>query len=364
MSRQPKFTESEVQSLKAQEAKDYCIELMQQLAAREGGPISPGEVQLQELQYELALKEAEVEDNRLREAHETRLKELELEIERERAEHARAAKRADEQRATYAQVIEQVAQSQEKLSVALDRATREHNVKTQMMQAEHQSQRDALNAEMQQLHSQRESLINEIDRLAELNSAAADVDSLRSLIEERKIATTREQKQLDEEIESMNFEKAKALKQIRREQEMEIAEIQADHRKLLLDANKETLDAMLTSLGFAKLKPEELEQLRKQASEQAALRDDEIAQIREQAIAELKRQFNVVSGDPIDVTDLFYREKALQEDNAFLQKQVQKLEAEVARMRTHIESESARVATAIEAARTNIQNNIEPGVKR
>jgi hypothetical protein len=33
-------------------------------------------------------------------------------------------------------------------------------------------------------------------------------------------------------------------------------------------------------------------------------------------------------------------------------------------MRTHIESESMRVAKAIEAARTNIQNNIEPGVKR
>lgn len=65
-----------------------------------------------------------------------------------------------------------------------------------------------------------------------------------------------------------------------------------------------------------------------------------------------------------DVTDLFYREEALQEDNQALQKHVQKLEVEIARMRTHIESESSRVAAAIEAARTNIQNSIEPGVKR
>ena len=159
----PKYSESEVQSLKAQEAKDYCIELMQLLNAREGGPISPGEVQLQELQFELELKEAEIEDNRQREAHELRLKELELEIERERAGHAQATQLADERRARYAQVIEQVAHSQEKLSVALDRATREHNVKTQIMQAEHQAQREALAAEMVQLQNQRQALVEEID---------------------------------------------------------------------------------------------------------------------------------------------------------------------------------------------------------
>jgi hypothetical protein len=33
-------------------------------------------------------------------------------------------------------------------------------------------------------------------------------------------------------------------------------------------------------------------------------------------------------------------------------------------MRSHIEEESIRLAKAIEAARTNIQNTIEPGVKR
>lgn len=360
----PKYSESEVQSLKAQEAKDYCIELMQLLNAREGGPISPGEVQLQELQFELELKEAEIEDNRQREAHELRLKELELEIERERAGHAQATQLADERRARYAQVIEQVAHSQEKLSVALDRATREHNVKTQIMQAEHQAQREALEAEMENLQIQRQALVEEIDRLADLNSAAADVESLRSLIEERKMASVREQKQLDEEIESVNFEKAKELKRIHREQDLELAELQSQHRKVLLDANLETLDAMLKTLGFAKIKPQELEQLQGQAKEYVALRDEEARQIREEAIAQFRQQFNLGSGDPIDVTDLFYREKALQEDNASLQKQVQKLEAEVARMRTHIESESSRVAAAIEAARTNIQNNIEPGVKR
>ena len=64
------------------------------------------------------------------------------------------------------------------------------------------------------------------------------------------------------------------------------------------------------------------------------------------------------------MTDLFYRERALQEENQAHELQIAKLETEIARMRAHIENESTRVAKAIEAARTNIQNNIEPGVKR
>lgn len=52
------------------------------------------------------------------------MKELELEIEREKAEFAKAQVLADERRERYAQVISQVSQSQEKLSVQLDRAMR------------------------------------------------------------------------------------------------------------------------------------------------------------------------------------------------------------------------------------------------
>lgn len=133
---------------------------------------------------------------------------------------------------------------------------------------------------------------------------------------------------------------------------------------LLLDAKTEALDAMLKNLGFAKINPVELSQLRTQASEHRELTEQEVQAIREVAVAEFKRQFNLNATEPLDVTDLFYRERALQEDNKAYQQQIQKLETEIARMRTHIESESTRVAKAIEAARTNIQNNIESGVKR
>ncbi|TWU45590.1 hypothetical protein Q31b_07650 [Novipirellula aureliae] len=358
------YSESEVQGLKAQEAKDYCIELMRQLAAREGGPISPGEVQLQELQYELEVKEAEAEDNRQREAHLERMKELELEIEREKAEWAKAERLADDRRERYAKVISQVAESQEKLSVQLDRATREHNVKLQMMQSEHDARRTALQQELEELTNQRDTLVEEIGKLADLNTAAEDVDRLRSEIEEKRADATRHQKQLDDDIEAAAFEKEKELKRIRREQDLTLAELEATHRKQLLEAKSDALDAMLKDLGMAKINPIELEQLRQQAAEQRSLAEQEVESIRQSAIDEFKRQFNVTAGEPLDVTDLFYREKALQEDNQSLEKHVQKLESEIARMRTHIESESSRVASAIEAARTNIQNNIEPGVKR
>ncbi|QDT02908.1 hypothetical protein K227x_12870 [Rubripirellula lacrimiformis] len=358
------YSESEVQGLKAQEAKDYCVELMRQLTAREGGPISPGEVQLQELQYELQLKEAEAEDCRQRELHLERMKEFELEIEREKAEWAKANKFADERRQQYAKVIGQVSESQEKLSVQLDRATREHNVKLQMMQAEHEARRDELQAELEELTQQRDALIEEIGKLADLNSAAEDVDRLRTEIEESRIAAARQQKQLDDDIEVAAFEKEKELKRIRREQDLELAELDASHRKQMLDANIEALDAMLKNLGLAKVDPAELESLHQQAAEHRALAEQEVQSIRRAAVDEFKQQFNVNASEPMDVTDLFYREKALQEDNQANLKQIQKLEAEIARMRTHIESESSRVAQAIEAARTNIQNNIEPGVKR
>ena len=68
------WTENEIQGLKSQEAKDLALELLQQLQEKECGPISPGEVQLQELQYELKLKEAEAEDTRLQEAHQLQVK--------------------------------------------------------------------------------------------------------------------------------------------------------------------------------------------------------------------------------------------------------------------------------------------------
>ena len=78
------WTESDIQALKAQEAKDLAVELLHKLDAKQKGPISAGEVQIKELDFELRLREAEGEDRRCREAHERQIKELELQIQQEK----------------------------------------------------------------------------------------------------------------------------------------------------------------------------------------------------------------------------------------------------------------------------------------
>lgn len=359
-----KYDESEVQGLKAQEAKDYCLELMEQLNARMGGPISPGEVQLQELQFELRLREAEAEDNRLREEHERRIRELEFEIERERRNHAECERQADEVRARHAETIAQVAQSQEKLSIQLERATREHAVKMQLMESEFEARRESLTTESNELASRRDELKQEISRLGELLDVAKDIDQLRQDLENKRLDASREQKQMSQDIEAATFEKQQELNRIKREQEIELAELRATHRKAILEAKTESLDDLLTALGFEKIQPEDLKQLQDRASEQAVKSEQEISQIREDAIAEFRHRFSISSEEPMNVTELFYTQKRQQEENEALQAQLAKMEGEISRMRNHIEKESERVAKAIEAARTNIQNTIEPGVKR
>jgi hypothetical protein len=54
-------TESTIQALKAQEAKDLAIEFLHKLDAKARGPISPGELQLHELEYEVERQRKELD---------------------------------------------------------------------------------------------------------------------------------------------------------------------------------------------------------------------------------------------------------------------------------------------------------------
>lgn len=343
-------TESEIASLKSQEAKDYCVELLQELETRSQAPLSPGEMQLEELQFELKLKEAEAKDNREREAHEQRLKELELDIESERAKYAESAKRADEIRSQYTQKIQQVADAQEKLSIQLERATREHTVKLQLMESEYEGKSAQLQGEIEELESRRDQLVDEISSLAELQASAADVSNLRAELATRHETAQKNLKALDEEIEAAAFDKKKELMRIQREQELELAELKADHQKMLLATTNETVDKLLNDLGETRINPDELAKLNAKATQTAEQSEKEIEAIRHAATEEFRKQFNITdSREAIDVTELFYQQKSLAEENKGLETQVEKLEAEIGRMRTHIERESERVAKAIEA---------------
>lgn len=358
-----KYTEAEVQGLKAQDAKNYCIDLMHQMKAKELGPISPGEVQLKELEFELQLKAAETADSRLREEHLERIKTLELKIQEERAAVEQQTRAAEERQAEYASVIQQVADSQEKLSIQLDRATREHAVKIQIMKSEYESTSADLQRKIDSLQSEKDQLLEKISSLAEIEVNAIEIVQLKDKLVEKKSNLIREEKLLDEEIESAVYEKQKALIQIQREQEIELVELKTQHRKSLLDANQDTLNSLLAHLELESIRPNEFEKLKREASENRQLEEQEIHRIEHDAVADFKRKFNINFSETMDMTELFYREKATAEENQTLEATVKKLESDLSRAREHMEKESERVAKAIEAARTHIENKIESGAK-
>ncbi|MEZ6089365.1 MAG: hypothetical protein R3C05_15305 [Pirellulaceae bacterium] len=325
---------------------------------------SPGEVQLQELQFELRLKEAEEHDNRRREEHEERIKEFELQIER-RLYHEEV-RRADEVRQRYAEVISQVAQSQEKLSIQLERKTREFAVKLQMMEHEHDTRR-------RELQEEQGNLSPEI-RFAKKYDVWPSCNSLLKMLtpfanrsrKDGRRSARQELAQIGRQI-----TKSKELNGIRRDpRKSKLRNSRQPHHAKNLHSRDVTRalpvfgTEPLVRLGFEKNHANRVSTLREQAETRQTLSEQEVAAIREEAVEQYRRRFSIPSDEPLNVTELFYERRKLLEENAALQAGTAKLEAEMSRMRAHIEKESERVAKAIEAARTNIQNNIEPGVKR
>ena len=79
--------------------------------------------------------------------------------------------------------------------------------------------------------------------------------------------------------------------------------------------------------------------------------EEEVAQIRADARDEFRRELNITRSEPLDVTELFYREQTARSEVEQLRNQVDKLDAEIRRMREHIEQEPQRIAAAVEAAK-------------
>jgi hypothetical protein len=359
-----KWTEADIQALKAQEAKDLAVELLQKLQAKDKSPISAGEVQLKELQYTLHLKEAEAEDNRRREEHERKIKELELAIERERASFAQAARQADEVRAGHAALLEKVRASQESLSTQLERATREHNLKVERLEGEYAAKVDELGRQLKNMEEQKSALQQEIADLTDLREMAEEVARLREEIDSRKKNGQHELARLDEDFEAAAYEKTKRIKEVKRQQELELAQLDTQHKKDVMQENRKTAEEILGKLGLVAVPSGEWRQAQTAAQESRARDEQEIARIRAEAQHELKKQLNITTTEVTDVTDLFYRHLAATREADALRGQVEKLETEIRRMREHIEREPTRIAAAVEAAKVHVQNTIEQGGKR
>jgi len=357
-------SESHIQGLKAQEAKDLCIELLHQLRAKEKAPISPGEVQMKELEFELRLKEAEAEDNRRHAVHLEQIKSLELQIEQERTRQAEAQRHADRVRQEHAQMVAQVASAEESLSVQFQRATRQQALKLERLETEYAARAEELRRACEELQQQKTQLSEEIANLTQLRETAADIGQLHEELAERQAAAQRQLQGLDEELEAADFERKKRLRDMRRKQELELAELEAQHKKQVIQLNRKAAEELLAALDLTAVSKLEWEQYQRAGTTETARRDEELCRIREQARAELRREYNITMPEAMDVTDLFYNHKALTNEAQALRKQLDKLEVEIHRMREHIEQEPRRIAAAVEAAKVQIQNTIEQAAAR
>ena len=358
------ISESDIQALKAQEAKDLCIELLNKLREKERAPISPGELQIKELEYDLRLKEAEAEDNRKREAHALQIKELERQIEQERTRQAEAEDRVDEVRREHARVVEQVQSAQEALSIQYERATREHALKLERLDGEYATKADALRQACSELEDRKTQLTDEIAELSQLHESAGSISALRQELETRETAAQRQLQELDERLESAEFDKTKQLKDLHRQQELEIAELEAQHKKQIIQLNRQAADKLVAALDLVAVEKAEWERYQQASPAEAARNEEELAQIRQQARDEFRREYHITTQEPLDVTELFYDHKTLSAEATSLRNQIEKLEQEIRRMREHIEHEPQRIATAVEAAKVQIQNNIEQASPR
>ena len=364
MSDLTEWTEGDIQSLKAQEAKDLAMEMLEALLAKESGPMSPGEVQLKELEFHLRLKEAEGEDQRKREAHERQIKELEMKIEQERTRFVEAESRADTIRKSFADVIRRVDESGETLSAKMERAVREYNLRLEQLGDEETRRREQLNQQIEELVERRDQLRSEIEGLADLVTDSREIGELKNDIDRLKREHQRIIAEAQEEVEGADFEHRKKLGESRRSFELELAELKAQHHRAVLEQNREAAHAIVNSLSMVAIDKAEWERTQQAANSTQQRSDDEVNKLLGEARQSYLREFNITVNEPIDVTELFYRERAAVAELTKLNEQVVKMETEIRRMREHIETEPQRIAAAVEASRTPVHNYIEQSGKR
>ncbi len=358
------WTESDIQALKAQEAKDLAIDLLKELQEKERGPISPGEVQLRELEYELKLKEAERSDQQALRQHEVRIKELELEMERERARTADTNRKADDVREQFGLLVERVRETEESLGISLERANREHHLKLEQLEAQHQTKRAEWEERLAEMTRQRDELAHEIQQLSEVHESAQDLGKLREAVEQSRLEYEQQQRGLEEELSTLQFEKTKRLTETRRSQELELAKLQTEQEKAVLKLDEETAEKILSSLGKKSVTNQQWDEVHARLKEAEQRASEQHSTDRDRFRNEFLRQYNITTDEPLDVTELYYKHRALAEENERSKARIDKLEADLSRTRQHIEKEPQRIATTVEAARTQVQNIVEPAGKR
>lgn len=358
------WTEHQIQSLKAQEAKDLAIEFLELLKSKEQGPISPGEVQLRELECDLKVRQAEVEDEKLRRSHELQIRDLELQIEKEKAKAAESHSHASAVREELQALVDRVRNSEESLSLSLERATREHRLQLEQLAEQTAQRRTELESEQQSLERDRDSLMAQIHELTELHISASNLAEVRDAIADRHADLHQQQQRLEEQLANLEFTTKKQLSEIKQSQDLELARLKHEHEMQMLHLDREAAEKILDGLQLVAVsqtqrdsEQQELESLRDQVKRQVETNGEVY---REQ----FRREYNITKDEPLDVTALYYQYQAAQKEIERLSHEIEKLESALNKARQHIEGEPQRIAAAVEAARTPIHNIVEPANKR
>ena len=358
------WSESDIQSLKAQEAKDLAIEFLQALQSKEQGPISPGEVQVRELEYELKLKNAQIEDEKQQREHDLRIRELELQLEQQRTQSAQASSHADAVRQELQALVDRVRDSEEALAVSLERATRQHRLKLEQLQSEYEDRRVTLDKEHQESMERRDALTEQIQQLSEMQVDVQQLEATRESIERKQSALAQQQQQLDDEIEALEFKRSKHVSEVEQKQDLELARLKHEYNKQVLLLDREAADQILAGLNLIAVEQRHMDDLHAELNELRNKLEDRAQTDEAQARDRFRREYNITREDAFDVTELHYQHQAAIEQIQRIDKRIEQLDAELAEARKHIQGEPQRIAAAVEAARTPIHNIVEPASKR
>ncbi|MDM4017549.1 hypothetical protein [Roseiconus lacunae] len=358
------WTETDIQSLKAQEAKDLAVELLHALDTKEQGPISPGEVQMLELEFELKLRQAEKEDAQQQREHERELRQLELELEKYRAQTAESNSAADAVRQELKDVVDRIRSSEESLAINLERSTREHRLKLERLEHEFGEQREQLQGEVEQLTARRDELVEQIQRLTDIEVNVEALAEVEATIASKQATFDQQTQQLDDEVAALHFQRTKRVKEVEQTQELELARLKHEYNKHVLLLERETADRILEGLGLSAIEQGRLDSMQAELDALRAKGDQAVEVAESEARERFRREFNISGSEPFDVTALQYRQQAAADQVTRLERRIEQLETEVTEARQHIQGEPQRIATAVEAARTPIQNIVEPASKR
>ena len=115
------------------------------------------------------------------------------------------------------------------------------------------------------MEQQRDTLRDEINVLTDLQEDAQEVGQLREEIERRKKESRSEHAQMEEQLAAAEFEKTKKIGEAKRTQELELAQLDAQHQKDVLQRNRQAAESILESLEMIAVGKEQWDRMHQEA---------------------------------------------------------------------------------------------------